>query len=50
DQVRSDRGSKFALETSGWGEFDILITVNFKDGHKEGLQYRLDLRKPWPES
>lgn len=49
DQVRSDRDSKFALETSGWGEFDILITVNFKDGRKEDLRYRLDLSKPWPE-
>ena len=50
DQVGSDRDSKFALETSGWGEFDILITVNFKDGCTERLKYRLDLRKPWLES
>lgn len=47
-QIREDAGSRFALETTGWGEFNILVTVKFKDGHEEILEYPLDLSKPWP--
>lgn len=47
-QVRSDPNNKFALETSGWGEFTILITVRYKDGSEEKSSYDLDLSKSWP--
>ena len=38
---------RFALESSGWGEFDLFITVHFRDGSTEEAQYWLDLRKSW---
>ncbi len=47
-QVRRDPEDKFALETSGWGEFNIIIRITFKDGTKEDLKYWLDLKKGWP--
>jgi hypothetical protein len=47
-QVRSDPTNKFALETSGWGEFTIIITVRYKDGSEEKISYHLDLSKKWP--
>lgn len=49
-QVRANKESKFALETSGWGGFYIWITVTFKDGRKENYKYLLDLSKSWPEN
>ncbi|MFC1864424.1 pYEATS domain-containing protein [Chloroflexota bacterium] len=50
-QVIDDRTSKFALAAAGWGEFDIAITVNFKDIHKEAVKskYHLNLGKTRPE-
>lgn len=48
-QVRKDPNDKFALETSGWGEFTILITVRYKDGSEEKTSYHLDLSKSWPK-
>ena len=49
-QISTNRIAKFALKSAGWGEFDISITVNFRDGHKETFpKYHLDLGKPWPE-
>jgi transcription initiation factor IIF auxiliary subunit len=48
NQVRSDPRDKFALETSGWGEFRILAIVRYKDGREERPTYWLDLHKPWP--
>ena len=47
-RTRTDPATKFALETSGWGEFNILVTVRYIDGRKETTQYWLDLSKPWP--
>ncbi len=50
-QVRRNRQDKFALETAGWGEFKLLITVKFKDGRQERAKYSLSLdteQKPWP--
>jgi len=44
-QVRNDKATKFALTSSGWGEFNIIATVNFKNGDKEKIKYRLDLGK-----
>jgi transcription initiation factor IIF auxiliary subunit len=38
---------RFALETSGWGEFTIAANVKFRDGHTETATHRLDLgRRP----
>ena len=47
-QVRKDKGNKFALESSGWGEFTIQADIRFRDGHSETLTYWLDLGAPWP--
>lgn len=47
-QIRDDPDNQFALETSGWGEFNILVTVKFRDGHEEIFEYPLDLSKAWP--
>lgn len=41
--------SKFALESSGWGEFDIQITIKFKNGEETKQTYHLKLNKEWPE-
>jgi hypothetical protein len=49
-QKRTDPSTKFALESTGWGEFVILITVRFTDGNIEKATYRLDLSKGWPDS
>jgi len=48
-QVRNNRQEKFALETSGWGEFTMMATFHFTDGSKEKVPYWLDLSKGWPE-
>jgi transcription initiation factor IIF auxiliary subunit len=52
DPIRSsdDPENRFAIETSGWGEFSILAEVRFKDGHTETVSYWLDLSKGWPET
>lgn len=46
--IRKYPGDGFALETSGWGEFTIVITVKFKDGIAVRTSYRLNLSKGWP--
>jgi hypothetical protein len=43
-----ERGRKFELVTSGWGEFTILITVHYTNGKEAKTTYSLDLRKGWP--
>ncbi len=48
-QVRSDPNTKFALETTGWGVFQILITVRYKDGEVKKTDYLLSFNKQWPE-
>jgi len=50
-QVRSNPEDRFALESAGWGEFQILITIKYKDGREERGKYQLVLDpqgKPWP--
>jgi transcription initiation factor IIF auxiliary subunit len=47
NRIIENRDSKFALETAGWGEFTIFITVRFKDGREEEFTYWLDLSKGW---
>ena len=45
DSVRtvSDASTGFALETKGWGEFEIGARVEFKDGSTESTRYNLKL-------
>jgi transcription initiation factor IIF auxiliary subunit len=52
DPIRlvSNRDSGFALDSSGWGEFLIVITISMKDGTEHYVQYQLDLNKPPPPS
>ncbi len=45
-RIEEDPKSRFALNTSGWGEFTVYITVHLKDGTKENTRYELDLEKP----
>ena len=50
-QVRSSATDRFSLESAGWGEFTVLITVKYKDGSEERTKYHLTLspqEKPWP--
>ena len=47
-QVRTDPADGFALETSGWGEFNILVTIRYKDGREVQTQHWLDLSRAWP--
>ena len=44
-KVVSDRKSKFALEQIGWGEFNIISKIKYKNGHEEEKSYWLDLSK-----
>jgi len=47
-QTSTDRDHQFEVNRSGWGSFDVLITVHYTDGREEKLSYFLDLKKPWP--
>jgi transcription initiation factor IIF auxiliary subunit len=47
-RVIEDRASKFALKSSGWGEFSMIIIVYLVDGTEKQTQYFLDLSKSWP--
>lgn len=44
----TDKGSKFELESSGWGSFTMTITIRFKDGTEKNAKYFLDISKGWP--
>jgi transcription initiation factor IIF auxiliary subunit len=41
-----DRGSRFRLETAGWGGFQILALVQTKDGEQIKLRHQLVLYYP----
>jgi transcription initiation factor IIF auxiliary subunit len=45
----TDRGSKFALETEGWGNFWLGIAVHLKSGEVVHQRYLLNLGQAWPE-
>lgn len=47
-QVRTNPNDRFALGSSGWGQFMIQITIRFKDNTLERTGYYLDLTKSWP--
>jgi transcription initiation factor IIF auxiliary subunit len=41
----SDPSTGFALETKGWGEFEIRAQIHYKDGTTQNTSYMLDLSK-----
>ena len=43
----TDRASKFALRTRGWGEFKIYAQIVFKNKQIEQTEYYLDLSRSW---
>ena len=47
-QIRKEKTNKFALESSGWGEFTIRADIHFRDGHEETLTHWLNLEAEWP--
>ncbi len=47
-QCRDKREDKFSLESVGWGEFTMLITVKYQDERVEKTSYHLDVSRPWP--
>ena len=50
-RVISDRETKFALMSSGWGGFTIRVRVKFKDDSINRQQYNLSLVKDsWPKN
>ena len=48
-QERTDRTSKFRLDTSGWGTFLVQAEVHKKDGKKIKLKHELVLYYPEDE-
>lgn len=52
DPIRTSEDAKrqFTIESSGWGEFTIFITIYLQDGGEERTEYSLDLSRPWPEA
>jgi len=49
-RIIEDRKSKFALKTTGWGNFWINIIVYLTNEEEIFTKYYLDLSKPWPSS
>lgn len=47
-QIQKDKSGKFALESSGWGEFTIRADIHFQDGRSEIFTHWLNLRAAWP--
>ena len=48
----TDRKSRFALSSNGWGEFNIAARVFFEDGRVQNLEHWLTLKaasQPSPE-
>jgi len=44
-RVIKDRENKFELVSIGWGEFEIEITIKFKEGNETKQVYSVDLEK-----
>jgi len=47
-QLKCDPSTNFALQSSGWGEFTLSITIRYKDKREVAVNYFLDLNKSWP--
>ena len=48
ERVMRNQNEGFALEGSGWGSFDMTVTIKYIDRKVETQVYFLDLRKTWP--
>lgn len=48
-RIMKNRTEKFTLTGSGWGSFNILVTIRFVNGKEERTTHFLDLRKPWTD-
>lgn len=46
-RTSSDRGTRFAVQARGWGEFTIRARVVFEDERVENISYWLNLSKKW---
>ena len=46
ERVISDPGSKFRLDTAGWGTFLVRADVKLKDGTNRELEHELELHYP----
>jgi hypothetical protein len=47
-RIQTNRRDHFALETTGWGEFTLQISVVFTDGSRAKTSYYLQLNNEWP--
>ncbi len=45
-QTVENRGTKFRLETAGWGVFRLYAKVVYKDGKETYLEHNLELEYP----
>ena len=48
-QFRCDPSNKFALQSSGWGGFNLSIEITYRDKREDEVQHYLDLNKTWPD-
>ena len=48
-RIMTNRDQNFTLKSSGWGSFNILVTIRFIDGSAEKTTHFLDLRKSWQD-
>lgn len=48
-RIIENKEHKFELISIGWGEFNIQITIKFKDGTEKEQKYYLKLNKDWPD-
>jgi len=49
-QSSTDRDKQFELNGSGWGSFNVIATVHFKDGTEAKTTYFLNLNNSWPDA
>ena len=47
---RTNRDQLFSIESSGWGEFTMMITIFLENGSRIDTPYNLDLSKKWDQS
>ena len=48
-RISEDGKNKFEITSIGWGEFDIQITIKFKDDTETKQKYHLKLGENWPD-
>ncbi len=47
-RISKDRSAGFPIEFWTWGEFEILVTIHFLDGHDEEMTYYLEYSSELP--